>query len=218
MADFERARAMMVDGQVRTADVTEHALIGALLAVPRERFVAAKLQPLAYSDGALLLKPAGQGGIARFLMPAAPFARMVQLAEVKPTDRVLDVGAGSGYSAAVLARLAGNVVALESDADLAEAARRNLEGVKIVTGALEAGWAAEAPYDVILVNGAVEHIPPALFDQLADGGRLVAVVGSGLSAVASLTIKDGHELSTRAAFNAAVPALPGFARRREFTF
>ena len=146
-----------------------------------------------------------------------------QLADVRAGDLVLDVGAGTGYSSAVLARIAGFVVALESDSTLAAEAARILsaqgcENVSVVEGELPAGHAAQAPYDVILIEGAVDEVSPALFDQLKDGGRLVAVVGEGNSGRATIWIKEGGLVSSRSAFNAAVPPFAAFRRAPEFVF
>ena len=223
MVDFAKVRRMMVDGQVRTFDVTDHALLLALEAVPRERFVPPRLRPLAYADADLLLKEGGPGREPRRLMPTAPFARMVQLAEIGAEDVVLDVGCGTGYSAAVLARLAGSVVALEEDGDLARTAAETLmdfgaDNVAVVTGRLRDGYPAEGPYDAILIEGAVEVIPEPMFEQLKDGGRLVAVVGRGLSGAAMIYQRTGGDVAGREAFNASVPPLPGFSRPHAFAF
>lgn len=219
-ADFQELRVKMVDGQVRTTDVTDVAILSAMLEVPREEFVPAGRRPLAYIDEDIEVA-AGQPG--RFLMRASPFAKLLQLAEVRAGDLVLDVGCGTGYSTAVLARIAGFVVALESDSTLAAEATRALsaqgfENVSVVEGALSAGHAAQAPYDVILVEGAVDEIPQALFDQLKDGGRLVAVVGEGNSGRATIWLKEDGLVSSRLAFNAAVKPLGEFHRVPEFEF
>lgn len=219
-ADFQELRVRMVDGQVRTTDVTDAAIIAAMLEVPREAFVPAGRRPLAYIDEDIALV-AGRPG--RSLMRASPFAKLLQLADVRPGDLVLDVGCGSGYSSAVLARIAGFVVALESDPALAAGAAASLsalgvENVSVVEGALAAGHAAQAPYDVILVEGAVGEVSPALLDQMKEGGRLVAVVGEGNSGRATLWLKEGGLVSSRPAFNAAVPPLAEFRRVPAFQF
>lgn len=217
--DYAALRTKMVDGQLRTTDVTDLAILDAVLAVPREEFVPPRLRPLAYIDEDLEIGQSGQA--ARYIMEPSPFARLVQLAEISPTDVVLDVGCGTGYSSAILARLAGAVIALEEDPSLADAAQANLErldyhGVAVVRGPLASGYKAEAPYDVILLEGAVEQVPTALLDQLKDGGRLIAVEGSGNAAVAKVYLKAGTAISARRAFNAAVRPLPGFETVREF--
>lgn len=219
-ADFEELRVRMVDGQVRTTDVTDAAILSAMLEIPREEFVPAQRRPLAYIDEDIEI---AEGRPGRFLMRPSPFAKLVQLAGVRAGELVLDIGCGTGYSSAVLARIAGFVVALESNSVLAEEAGRRLaalgcENVSVVEGPLAAGHAAQAPYDVILVEGAVDEIPAALFDQLKDGGRLVAVVGEGNAGRATLWLKDDGIVSSRAAFNAAVRPLTAFRRVPAFEF
>lgn len=222
-ADFHEQRVKMVDGQIRTTDVTDAAVLAAMLAVPREEFVPAHWRPLAYIDEDIEIAPAGDGAGARFLMEPSPFARLVQLAAVTGGDTVLDIGCGTGYSSAVLSRIAAAVVGLESDAALAAAARDALAAhgrgnVEIVEGPLAQGHAARAPYDVVIVNGAADELPSALFDQLAEGGRLVAVIGHGHAGRATLYLKEGGLVSQRRVFNAAVMPLAEFRRQPEFEF
>lgn len=210
----------MVESQVRTTDVTDAAILSAMFEIPREEFVPAQWRSLAYIDEDIEIS-AGQPG--RVLMQASPFAKLIQLAEVRAGDLVLDVGCGSGYSTAVLAHIAGFVVALENDQTLvAEAGSRlaalGYENVSVVEGPLPAGHAAQAPYDVIVVEGAVDEIPDALFGQLKDGGRLVAVVGEGPVGRATLWRKDGESVSSLAVFNAAVGPLSEFRREPVFEF
>jgi protein-L-isoaspartate(D-aspartate) O-methyltransferase len=221
-ADFSELRVKMVDGQVRTTDVTSLPLLEAMLAVPREAFVPDSRKALAYIDENILISD-NSGPSARYLMKPSPFAKMVQLAEVGPNDNVLDVGAGTGYSAAVLSRLAKSVVALESDAALAERAASTLSGlgydnVSVVRGELKAGHKAGAPYDVIFVGGSVDELPEALLTQLAEGGRLVVVEGRGNAGLARIYLKSNGVATGRRAFNAAVKSLPGFERASEFEF
>jgi protein-L-isoaspartate(D-aspartate) O-methyltransferase len=221
--DYSEQRVKMVDGQIRTTDVTKLALLDAMLTVPREAFVSANRRSLAYIDEDLLIAaPDGDRG-ARYLMEPSPFAKLVQLADVKPSDFVLDVGCGTGYCSAVLSRLASSVIALESDPSLAEFATDALaelgyDNAVVVQGPLREGYASEAPYDVILVGGSVEEVPQAFFDQLKEGGRLVVVVGQGNAGVARLYLKTAGEVSGRSAFNAAIKPLPGFERVRTFEF
>jgi protein-L-isoaspartate(D-aspartate) O-methyltransferase len=223
MADLSNARRMMVDGQIKTVDVTDHALLMALGEIPRERFVPGRLRTLAYLDRDLPVTDASATQDARYLMEPGPFARLVQAAEIKAGDVVLDVGCGTGYSAAVLGRLAGLVVALESDPALARFANEALselgiDNVAVVTGSLEAGYPAEGPYDVILLEGAVEVIPETLFGQLKEDGRLVAVLGYGRTGQATAYQRSGAGISARAAFDAHVAPLPGFRKPKAFVF
>jgi protein-L-isoaspartate(D-aspartate) O-methyltransferase len=190
--------------------------------IPREAFVPASLKPLAYLDDDIQVK-AANGGVPRFLMEPAPFARLLQLAEIVSTDSILDVGASVGYSTAVLAGLGARVIALESDAELVAAARGNLaalsvDNAKLVTGPLELGSASEGPFDVIVVEGSIEVMPSALLGQLREGGRLVAVIGYGRSGMATLYTRNDGQIGRRAAFNADVRPLPGFQKPRTFVF
>jgi protein-L-isoaspartate(D-aspartate) O-methyltransferase len=219
MTDFSAARRNMVDGQVRTADVTDLRLIAAMLQVPRERFVPPSATALAYLD---LDLPVGQGPLAsRRLLKPMVLAKLIQAADVSGTGRVLDVGCAFGYGAAVLARVAGEVVALEQDATFAAVARAALSAmpnVSVVGGPLTAGWPDAAPYDVILLDGATEIEPLAFRDQLKDGGRLVCVLGSGPGSKAMLYRRSGSEVGGRPIFDATASVLPGFAKRPEFAF
>ena len=219
--EFTERGVKMVDSQLRTTDVTNAALLEAFLALPREVFVPADQRDLAYIDEDIRIASGPDG--ARYLMEPSPMARLLQLAEVGATDRVLVIGCGSGYSAAVLSRLAGSVVALESDAVLAELAESTLaqlgcDAVTVVRGALREGHAAKAPYDVIFIDGAVEELPAGLTDQLSEGGRLVVVEGRGNAGVARLCLKADGVVTGRRAFNAAIKPLPGFERVEAFVF
>ena len=215
--NFSELRTKMVDGQLRTTDVTNPDILDAMLAVPRETFVDEKRRPLAYIDEDIEI------AASRYLMEPSPFARLMQLAEIGSGDHVLIVGTGSGYSAAVLSRLVGKVVALESDSALAERARATLAAmgcanVEVAVGELAKGHAAGAPYDVILVEGAVETLPQGLLAQLREEGRLVVVEGTGNTGVARLYLRTGGSVTSRRAFNAAVKPLPGFERIPVFEF
>jgi len=220
--DYAQHRLRMVDGQLRTTDVTDAAILEAMLVVPREEFVDPARRALAYIDEDVPTASA-DGGPQRYLMEPSPFAKLVQLADIGPGDFVLDVGCGTGYSSAVLSRLASSVVALETDADLADRAaatltRLGFDTVAVVKGRLSEGYAAEAPYDVIFLGGAVEFVPDALLAQLKDGGRLVAVEGTGNSGKARLYVKTDGIITGRSVFNAAIKPLPGFERVRTFQF
>ncbi|KRD48919.1 MULTISPECIES: protein-L-isoaspartate O-methyltransferase [Sinorhizobium/Ensifer group] len=220
--NFEAARTKMVDNQIRTTDVTSHSVLSAFLTVPREEFVPAKMKELAYIDTDIALDAANGGG-PRFLMEPSPLAKLLQLAEIAKSDVVLEIGCGTGYASALLSLIAGSVVALESDQGLAATATETLarlgyDNIAVVTGELEKGYAAEAPYDVIFVHGAVEVLPAALFEQLRDGGRLVVVEGFGNASRAKLYVHEHGKTSERADFNTAVKPLPGFRREQEFVF
>jgi len=222
MTDFAAARRMMVDGQVRTGGVTDLRIIAAMLALPRERFMGDADPALAYLDLNVEVTRPSAGAPARRLLKPMVLARMVQAAEVGERDRVLDVGIATGYSAALLARLAGSVVALEEDAALSARARENLAGVagnvSVVTGPLPQGYPARAPYDVIFLDGGSEIEPRSLFGQLADGGRLVAVVGVVPVGRGMVYRSTGGKVSGWPAFDAAAALLPGFAAPAEFVF
>ena len=189
MTDFAKARRMMVDCQIRPTELTDQALLAAMLEIARERFVPAGLADVAYLDRDLPVD-----GKRALLKPMVQ-ARMIQGAEIKPADRALDVACGTGYSSTILARLAAAVTALEDDA---ERARRcgTIHNVTVVCGPLDAGWPSGAPYDVILLNGACETEPHGLIRQLAEGGRLVTIMGTGPDGRATLFRKDRGEIGT----------------------
>jgi protein-L-isoaspartate(D-aspartate) O-methyltransferase len=218
MLDFQKLRQTMVDTQVRPSDVTDRALIAAMLAVPRQDFVPAALAAQAYLDSAVAVDGAG----ARRLLRPMVLAKLLQAAQISPGDRVLDVGCATGYTSAVLARLANSVVGLDEPA-LAAAARSVLAAlgvanVAVVQGPLAEGWQAHAPYDVIVVDGAMTAEPTRLFDQLADGGRLVGILGGPPVGRAMLYCRDRGEVAGRPIFDASAPVLPGLARLPEFVF
>ncbi|WP_158266711.1 protein-L-isoaspartate O-methyltransferase family protein [Alsobacter soli] len=221
MADFALQRRMMVDCQLRTYDVTSAAVLAAMDETPRELFLDPEQRSFAYVDRPLTVQAPG-GGRRTMLTPMV-FARLVQAAKIDPEDRVLDVACGTGYSSAVLAQLAGSVVALESDQGLAARASELLGGVAadnvtVTVGALKDGHPAGAPYDVIVVNGAFEVEPTALFSQLRDGGRLVGVFGAGRAAKAMVYLKSGDVIGGRAIFDAAAPLLDDFKSAQTFVF
>lgn len=225
MTDFTLQRINMVESQVRPSDVTDQRIIRAMLDVPRERFVPADVVAIAYIDGPVPattrpLSGAGRGG-PRCLLPPRSLAKMVQLAEIEPQSTVLDVGCATGYASAVLARLAARVVALESDHDLARTAAANLEelgigNTKVVEGPLAAGAPGEGRFDAILINGAVAAVPPSLLEQLADGGRLVALVRKGPVCRAHIWRRSGKVIDGHASFEAAGAPLPGFEEPAAF--
>jgi protein-L-isoaspartate(D-aspartate) O-methyltransferase len=221
MTDFAAARRMMVDGQVRTADVTDPRLLAAMLDLPRERFFPADKVELAYLD--LDVAVGGPGQPVRRLLKPMVLAKLIQAVEVTPSDHVLDVGCATGYSTALLAHLARSVVGLEENAALARQAAEALAVAglvitKIATGPLAQGFVGEAPYDLIVMQGSTEIVPAALLDQLKDGGRLACVLGRGPAAKAMLYRRIGRDLGGRAVFDAAAALLPGFAKPPEFVF
>lgn len=217
MTDFAAARKQMVDSQLLPNKVTDARLVEAMGAVPREAFLPQSLRGVAYMDEDLPVAP------GRYVIAPMVFARLVQAAAIRDTDTVLDLGCTSGYSAAVLGRLAGVVVAVEEDAGLAAQASANLaangaENAAVTTAPLNAGYPAQAPYDAIVIEGAVEDVPVPLLDQLAEGGRLVVVLaGRGIGKATLYTRKDGV-VGHRQLFDAGVPLLPGFAREAGFVF
>jgi protein-L-isoaspartate(D-aspartate) O-methyltransferase len=223
MMDFEAARVKMVENQIRTTDVTSHSVLNAFFAVPRENFVPEKSKLLAYIDCDIEIAPAAAGRLGRFLMEASPLAKLLQLGVVTKDDKVLDVGCGTGYVSAVLSLIAGKVVALESDEDLAAQAKTNLaalgyDNVTVVTGDLEKGNAGNGPFDVIFIDGSVEQVPQALLDQLGEDGRLIAVLGFGHAARATVFMRERGAFSENVFFNASIKPLPGFAKIKEFVF
>jgi len=220
MVDFTQARRMMVDGQLRTFDVNDIPLLDAMDTVPRERFVLPGREDLAYMDQHILVS---EGSERRFMLSPMILGRLIQGLGIDAGDKVLDVAAGRGYASAVFAELGAQATALESDPALAEAARQSLAAagyahVLVETRPLEQGWAGNAPYHAILVNGAVEIRPEELLRQLADGGRLVCVKGQGRAARATLYVRSGDVFGERSLFDAAAPLLAPFTLKPSFTF
>lgn len=207
----------MVENQLRPNKVTDARVLAAMGAVPRERFVPEGLQGVAYVDEDLSI------GEDRVLMEPMVLARMLQAAGIGPTDTVLHVGCATGYASAVMAMLAGTVVALESDPDLAATATELLADLQIanaavVEGDLAKGLADQGPYDLILVEGAVSGVPEALVDQIADGGQLLAIVRGNGVGVVTLYRRENGVVGHRPLFDAATPVLPGFEARKAFVF
>ena len=217
--DFALARQNMVEGQIRTNRVTDQTVITALESIPREAFLDDALTARAYLDEDLVVAP------GRILMEPMVLARLLQAARIENTDLSLVVAAATGYEAAVMARLASAVVALESNTELAAAAKDHLGGqgadtVSLLQGDLDKGHPGQGPYDVILINGAVGALPAAMVEQLAEGGRLVYVkteptVGGGK---AVLVIKENGVVSESEIFDANIPSLPEFAAAAQFSF
>jgi protein-L-isoaspartate(D-aspartate) O-methyltransferase len=213
--DYAAQRAKMVDNQIRTTDVTSRTVIAAFLAIPRENFTPEHLKALSYIDTDINV---GEG---RYVMEPSPLAKMLQLLDLRAGERVLEIGAASGYSAALMAHMGAIVTTVEESAVAAEFAKSALEGVEnvtLVTGKLSAGCPSKGPYDAIFVNGAVEELPQALFDQLKEGGRLIAVIGEGLASSARLFVREAGAVSERFGFNTSVRKLPGFEKTPEFVF
>ncbi len=227
MIDYERQRLTMVESQLRPNQVTDRALLAAMSALPRERFVPVPSRPLAYMDDGVEVWPAVDGAPARYLLAPVLLARLIQLAGIGPDDRVLDIGCATGYSTAVLALLAGRVTGLEAEPELADAARHTLhelartyplDKAEIVTGPLNEGYRAGAPYDVILLNGSVPRLPDSLVPQLKEGGRCVSVVAGNVAGKAYLFVKADGTVSGVPHFDAGAKPLPGFTPMPCFTF
>jgi len=217
MSSFAAQRLNMIDAQVRASDVTDPRIHAAMTEVARERFVPAARRALAYADVPVEVSP------GRYLLDPRTFAKMLALCELRPADRVLDVGCATGYSSAVLGRLAHAVVALEQDADLVRLASELLPAVGAANavatqGVLSQGFKAEAPYDVIFVNGAIEARPDGLLSQLGQGGRLVAVISQGVRSQATKFVREQDRTGSWAAFDATAPALVGFSKTVGFVF
>lgn len=216
MSEFATRRVMMVDTQVRPSDVTKFPIIEAMLTVPRETFVPDDKCEAAYVGENLPLAP------GRVVLEARTMAKLLDALDVQPTELVLDVGCGLGYSAAVIARLAETVVAVEEDETLAAEAQRLLseagvDNAVVVTGKLSGGVVKCAPYDVITIEGGVEQVPEAILAQLKDGGRIGAVFMDGAVGTARVGYKAEGGVSWRSVFNASAPVLAGFRAPRGFT-
>lgn len=215
MADFASRRTIMVDTQVRPSDVTKYPVIDAMLAVPREDFVPDSRRAVAYSGENLSL------GKNRVMFEPRTLAKLIDGLDLQLTDLVLDIGCGYGYATAVIARMTEAVVALEEDESMATEAEARLAAARVdnaavVQGPLADGFAGQGPYDVILINGAVEAVPATLEDQLKEGGRIGALFMEGNLGVARIGVKINNRVNWRYAFNAHAPMLPGFERSRGF--
>ncbi len=218
MVDFSTARLNMVESQIRTNKVTDARILEALETIPREAYVPEARRGVCYVDEDLSI------GDGRYLMEPMVLARLLQEARIGEEDVVLDVGCATGYSCAVLARLAATVVGVECEAALAEEANRilseqGIDNAVVVRDPLGDGYPKQAPYNVIVLEGSVAEVPAAIREQLADGGRLVAVIrGERGLGRATLMQRNGDVVSSRVLFDAATPSLPGFEREERFVF
>lgn len=216
--DYAAARRRMVENQIRPNRITDPFVLSALATVPRERFLPEPLRGIAYVDEDIKLDD------GRYLIEPLVAAQLLQTAEITSNDLVLDVGCGPGYTSALTAQIASAVVALDSDAELLAQASETLaalqvERVTLVEGDMRRGWPDQSPYDVIIFSGAVAEIPAEISAQLAEGGRMVAVItaGPGLGR-GTLFLRTADVLSRRVVFDAATPLLPGFAPHPSFRF
>jgi protein-L-isoaspartate(D-aspartate) O-methyltransferase len=217
MFDYASARRMMVEGQIRTNNITDPGIVSGMLNVPRERFLPESWATLAYSDREA---PVSEG---RLVPTPMVLGKLLQAADLTEEDRVLHISCATGYGSALLGRIVKSVVALDEDAALlarakAEVEALGLENVTFVNGPLVAGHAANAPYDAILIEGAIERVPDALAAQLAPEGRLLAIVGRGRSAQGTIFRRAGNELSGFPVFDAAAPMLADFTTPNSFVF
>ncbi|RJE87875.1 protein-L-isoaspartate O-methyltransferase family protein [Paracoccus onubensis] len=216
MIDFAARRTMMVDTQVRPNDVTKFPVIEAMLAIPREEFVPPSLRDVAYSGENLTV---GEG---RVMLEPRTLAKLVDMLDIEPDDLVLDIASGYGYSAAVIARMSEAVVAIEDDTDMAQEAEKRLAdagvfNVAALHGDLTEGNARQGPYDVILIEGAVEEVPETILDQLKEGGRIGAIFMEGSLGVARIGHRLNGRINWRYAFNAHAPVLRAFTKERGFS-
>ncbi|WP_438986585.1 protein-L-isoaspartate O-methyltransferase family protein [Marivivens donghaensis] len=215
MADYTTRRTMMVDTQVRPSDVTKFPIIDAMLSVPREAFVPSTMREAAYIGENLDI------GGGRVLLEPRTLAKMLDVLDIKPTEVILDIAPGLGYSTAVLAHMAEFVIGVEDDESRAEEAQsilseQGIDNAVIISGALAEGAAKSGPYDVIILQGAVEVLPDSLLAQLKDGGRIVSIFAEGDLGVVRIGYKMDQRINWRMAFNAGAPVLTGFAKKAEF--
>jgi protein-L-isoaspartate(D-aspartate) O-methyltransferase len=221
MVDFAALRRNMIDTQLRTYDVTSKRLLDAIESVGREHFVPQSMVGLAYTDQSVTLQ--GSEGEARVLLQPMILSRMLQAVDIQVGEKVLDVAGGSGYTAAIMAAMGGEVTALESSLHFSELAQTTLksvgiEGLSFKNGDLLAGVSGSAPFDVIFINGAVEQDPSLMTDQLAEGGRLVVVMGTGRSGRVVLFNRTGDVIGRRTVFDAAAPTLSASQKTASFQF
>jgi len=214
MTDFSRARMHMIDSQLRSGGVTDRRILARMSTIERERFVPLSRQPTAYTDSVQWL---GKSGAGRFIAPPATFGKLLQLAEVSADDHVLDVGAATGYSTAVIAGIAASVHGFEPDPELAAIARRNLLDLGLGNAEIISTIGSNL-YDLVFVEGALPSVPPDYFAALKEGGRLVALVWSGGVSVATVYVKTAKGIGSSAEFNAHLPPLLAAPPTQEFVF
>jgi protein-L-isoaspartate(D-aspartate) O-methyltransferase len=223
MVDFAEQRKNMVESQVRPSDITDRRIMRAMLEVPRERFVPDALAAVAYADEAVPLATGRSADALRRAPAPRLLAKLIQLLEIDASDRVLVIGGGRGYAAALISRMAAKVIVLEVSEVLASASRSNLaaagcQNTEVVVGPLPAGWPAESPYDGVLIDGGVEQVSEDLLDQLKDGGRMAAVLMLGAIGRGSVWRRIGATFDRRDSFDGIAAVLPGFERAPEFVF
>ena len=221
--DYQLARENMVHSQVRPSDVTDLRISGGMLNIMREAFVPSSRSSIAYSDEEVLLNTSEDYCHKRYMLEPAHLAKLIQLLKLKSTDVVLEIGCGTGYASAVLSNMCESVIAIDEDATLVETADRVLaqqgfDTIAVVQAPLNAGLPEQGPYDSIFIGGQVEAVPQNLLNQLKDGGRLVAVVGTDKAASAYVYTRNNDRFSAQKSFSASVATLPGFAKDKEFVF
>lgn len=217
MSDFTQRRTTMVDTQVRPSDVTKFPVLDAMLSIPREAYAPDAARDVAYADGPIAL-----GGGRQLLDPRAT-AKLLEALEPTPSDLVLEIGASTGYTTALLAHMAEAVVAVEQDEDLARDAEaalseQGVDNAALIQGPLADGSAKHGPFDAIAIFGGVQEVPAAVLDQLKDGGHIAAIFMDGALGEARIGVKSRGRVNWRMAFNATAPILPGFARAPQFAF
>jgi protein-L-isoaspartate(D-aspartate) O-methyltransferase len=217
MFDFAQARHFMVEGQLRTNEITSPGIVGAMVTLPRERFVPEAWATMAYSESEIPVSA------TRSLPTPMVLGKLLVAADIRENENVLHVGCTTGYGSAILSRLAASVTALEQDETLAEQARANLSAVgagnvTVVTGPLVAGYAQSGTFDAILIEGSIEVLPETFAAQLKDNGRLVVVNGRGRTGQGTIFRRSGNEFGGFPMFDAAAPLLPGFERKAAFAF
>jgi protein-L-isoaspartate(D-aspartate) O-methyltransferase len=215
MTDFAARRTMMVDTQIRPSDVTKFPIIEAMLTVERENFVPSDKIEAAYVGENVDL------GNGRVVLEPRTLAKLLDALDIQSDELVLDLGCGLGYSSAIISRIAETVVAVEEREDLSDDAQAALsaagaDNVALHIGAIRDGAAQHGPYDVVVLQGAVEHVPEAIIDQLKDGGRIGALLLDGALGTVKIGYKIDGKINWRFAFNAGAPVLPGFEQPKTF--